>query len=86
MRRGRWESVGGWIGEAAMDWELEVNGQLEEFGSRIAGRVGIGGISGQGRERIFKVVVGEDVVRADWMFVVRVRGWGAVIKLVVQGT
>ena len=86
MRRGPWESVVGWIGRAPIEWELEVSRQLEEFGGGIAGRMGIGYISGHGREMIFKVVVGEEVVRADWRVMVTVRGWRVVIKLAVQGT
>jgi hypothetical protein len=35
---------------------------------------------------VFEVVVREEVVRAGWRVVVRIRGWGVVIKVSVQGT
>jgi hypothetical protein len=86
MRAGPWEWVIRWIRGASIDWKLEVGGQLEEFGGGIVGRIEIGWISEHGRERVFEVVVREEVVRAGWRVVVRIRGWGVVIKGSVQGT
>jgi len=43
----------------------------------------IGWFCGHGKERVFEVAVGEGVVRADWRVMVRVRGWGVVIKVLV---
>jgi hypothetical protein len=48
-----------------MDWELEVSGQLEEFGNGIIGQMGIGWIFGYKKERIFKIIVRKEVIRTD---------------------
>ena len=74
------------IGGAPINWGIEVGGQLKEFASGIIWRIEIGWISGHGREGVFEVVVREEVVRAGWRVVVRIRGWGVVIKVSVQGT
>lgn len=82
IRYGPWEWVVGWIRGAPLDWELEVSRRLEEFRGGIAGQM----VVGWGRERVFKVVVGKEVVRADWKIVVRF-SWGrVVIRVWIQGT
>jgi hypothetical protein len=84
MRPGPWEWVVQWIG-APVGWELEVSGRLDEFGGGIAWRMVIGWVSGHGRERRFRVVVGEEVVRANRRARVTV-GWGGVVMTVwIQG-
>jgi hypothetical protein len=59
---------------------------MAEFGGGIAGRMEIGWVSGQGRERMFKVVVGEEVIMADWRIIVRVRCGGVIIEVWIQST
>ena len=44
---------------------MEVNGQLEGFKSGIIGRIEIGWVSRHKRERMFNIIVGQEVIRAD---------------------